>query len=152
MAFTLRSSAFDQGHAVPRRLTCDGDDLSPPLEWSGVPEGAKAFALVVDDPDAPSGLFTHWLVSGIAASRTALAEAELPAEATEGRNDFGRVGWGGPCPPRGHGAHRYQFQLYALAQPLTLARGFSRREFDTALQGNVLGTAALLGTYERSRH
>lgn len=153
MAFTLGSPAFEHGHAVPRRFTCDGQDVSPPLEWAGGPAGAQAFALLVDDPDAPSGHFTHWLVSDIDASRTGLDEDEVPnGSASEGTNDFGRVGYGGPCPPRGHGAHRYQFHLYALAQPLKLARGFSRRDFDKALHGQVLGTATLQGMYERSRH
>lgn len=150
MAFTLRSPAFEQGHAVPRRFTCDGDDVSPALEWSESPDGTHAYALLVDDPDAPSGTFTHWLVCDVPPGRTGLDEDEVPnGTATEGINDFGHVGYGGPCPPRGHGAHRYQFHLYALAQPLKLERGFSRRDFDKALRGHVRGTAVLQGTYER---
>ena len=151
MAFTVSSPGFKDGHAVPRRFTCDGDDVSPPLEWAGAPAGTRAFALMVDDPDAPSGHFTHWLVSDMGADRGSLAEDEVPnGGATEGANDFGRIGYGGPCPPRGHGPHRYQFHVFALAQPLQLSRGFTRRDFDKALRGHVLGTAVVKATYERS--
>ena len=150
MAFTLRSPAFEHGHAVPRRFTCDGDDLSPALEWSGTPAGTEALALMLDDPDAPSGRFTHWLVADLPAARTGLDEDEVPnGTAVEGTNDFGRVGYGGPCPPRDRGAHHYQFHLYALAQPLKLERGFTRRDFEKALRGHVLATAVLQGTCER---
>jgi Raf kinase inhibitor-like YbhB/YbcL family protein len=150
MAFTLRSPAFEHGHAVPRRFTCDGDDLSPALEWSGTPAGTEALALMLDDPDAPSGRFTHWLVADLPAGQTGLDEDEVPnGTAVEGTNDFGRVGYGGPCPPRGRGAHRYEFHLYALAQPLKLERGFTRRDFEKALRGHVLATAVLQGTCER---
>jgi Raf kinase inhibitor-like YbhB/YbcL family protein len=152
MAFTLRTAAFPNGHAVPRRFTCDGEDVSPALEWSGAPAGTRAFALVMDDPDAPSGTFTHWLVTDIPKERTRLDEgAPLQDVATEGTNDFGRAGYGGPCPPRGHGPHRYRFQLHALGLPLGLGRGFPRHDFDRALRTHVLGTAMLMGTYERRR-
>lgn len=152
MAFTLSSPAFAEGHAVPPRYTCEGDDVSPPLAWSGAPAATRAFALVVDDPDAPSGRFTHWLVADIGAERSGLGEAEgSGAGAAQGTNDFGRVGYGGPCPPRGHGVHHYQFHLHALAQPLKLSRGFTRRDLERAMRGHVLGTALLRGTCERRR-
>jgi Raf kinase inhibitor-like YbhB/YbcL family protein len=152
MAFTLRSSAFRDGDVVPRRHTCDGEDSAPPLAWEGPPAGTHAFALVLDDPDAPSGTFTHWLVCDLPGNLAELDGAgALAGGATEGTNDFGRIGYGGPCPPRGHGPHRYRFHLHALQQPLRLPRGFSRREFDTALEGHVLGTAMLQGVYARGR-
>jgi deoxyribonuclease V len=129
-SFTLKSSAFEHGQPIPQRYTCDGDDVSPPLEWSGVPDGARSLALVVDDPDAPRGTFTHWVASGIDPASSGLAEGE--AAPSEGTNDFGTTGWRGPCPPPGHGRHRYVFRLRALDG-----------------EERVLDTAELIGTYER---
>lgn len=152
MMFTLRSPAFEHGRAVPRRFTCDGDNVSPPLEWTGAPAGTVRFALVLDDPDAPSGTFTHWLVCDLPAEQTRIDEGiPLDGIAMEGVNDFGREGYGGPCPPRGHGPHHYRFHLYAVGQAMKLPNGFSRRDLDRALRGHVLGTALLEGTYGRSR-
>jgi Raf kinase inhibitor-like YbhB/YbcL family protein len=145
--FALTSNAFRHGDEIPRRHGCEGDDVSPALSWSDPPAGTRALALVVDDPDAPVGVFTHWLAANIDSQVRGLAEGEsAPAE---GRNDFGRTGWSGPCPPPGHGAHRYFFRLHALDAPLDVGFRSGRREFDEALAGHVLATAELMGTYER---
>ena len=149
MAFILSSAAFHQEEQIPVRHTCEGEDVSPPLAWTGAPESTKAFALVVDDPDAPSGVFTHWLLADIAPGEQALAEGQ--SSGTPGKNDFRRVGYRGPCPPKRHGRHHYRFHLHALSSPLGLAEGFNRRSADAALHGRILGTAILNGWYERGR-
>jgi hypothetical protein len=146
-SFTLNSGAFSDGGEIPRPHTCDGDDLSPPLEWSDMPEGTRSLALVCDDPDAPGGTFTHWLAWGIDPAGR-LGEGERPP--FEGTNDFGRTGYGGPCPPRGHGPHRYSFRLYALGDELDVSAGAGKDEVEQAVRGPSLGVAELLGTYERS--
>jgi Raf kinase inhibitor-like YbhB/YbcL family protein len=155
MAFVLTSSALDPSRPIPVRYTCDGQNVSPPLAWSNPPAGTASFALIMDDPDAPSGTFTHWMLCDLQADQHALEEdvasVGAPAGAVPGRNDFGALGYGGPCPPKGHGAHRYDFRLYALAGTLTLARGYSRDEFDAAIEGRVLAVAALGASYERRR-
>jgi Raf kinase inhibitor-like YbhB/YbcL family protein len=151
MVFTLTSSAFRDGDSIPVRHTCDGSNVSPPLVWKGAPEAAAGFALVVDDPDAPSGTFTHWLLLDIPASRSSLPEGRAAAQlAPEGTNGFRTRGYGGPCPPRGHGPHRYRFHLHALREPLNLAAGCSRADVDRALEGRVLATTVLVGRYERT--
>jgi Raf kinase inhibitor-like YbhB/YbcL family protein len=150
MAFTLSSTGFTNGAHVPEHFTCDGDDVSPALQWAHPPAGTAAFALVMDDPDAPSGTFTHWVLSDIPATAAGLPEAfDATTLGTSGTNDFGRIGYGGPCPPKGHGIHHYRFHLYALAQTLNLRRGFSRDEIDAAMKGHVLGTTTLTGLYQR---
>jgi Raf kinase inhibitor-like YbhB/YbcL family protein len=143
----LESSAFADGQPIPRRHTCEGEDLSPPLAWTDVPEGTASLALIVDDPDAPRGTFTHWLGWGL--DRTAAGLEEGEAAPAEGRNDFGETGYRGPCPPPGHGPHRYFFRLYALEQALGLSPGAGRAELDAALARSSLATAELMGTYER---
>jgi hypothetical protein len=145
--FTLTSNAFETGREIPRRHSCEGDDVSPPLSWSGTPEGARSFALIVDDPDAPGGTFTHWLAWAIEPAPGALGEGE--SAPTEGRNDFGTIGYRGPCPPPGHGPHRYVFRLHAMDADLELGRGAGKRDLERALEGHVLGTAELIGRYER---
>jgi phosphatidylethanolamine-binding protein (PEBP) family uncharacterized protein len=135
MAFSLTSTAFEDGAAIPRLYSCEGEDLSPPLAWSEAPEDAKSLALIVDDPDAPSGTFLHWLAWGIDPRSGGLLDGES--------------GYRGPCPPPGHGPHRYFFRLYALDQQLDLAPGASREELEGAMQGHVLAGAELVGTYER---
>jgi Raf kinase inhibitor-like YbhB/YbcL family protein len=145
--FTLTSDAFTHGGEIPRRHTCEGDDVSPALAWSDPPPGTRALALVVDDPDAPRGTFTHWLAWNIDASAGGLAEGEsAPAE---GRNDFGTGGWSGPCPPPGHGVHRYFFRLHALDATLDIGFRAGPAEVAKALEGHVLATAELIGTFER---
>jgi Raf kinase inhibitor-like YbhB/YbcL family protein len=145
--FAIASSAFDNAHAIPPRHTCDGDDVSPPLRWTNVPEGARSLALVVDDPDAPSGVFTHWVAWDLDPAADGLDEGE-PAP-SEGRNDFGSTGYRGPCPPPGHGRHRYVFRLFALDAELGLAARASKAELERGIEGHVLTTAELVGTYER---
>lgn len=145
--FTLTSSAFAPGETIPPRHSCDGENLSPPLSWSSPPDGTRSLALIVDDPDAPVGTFTHWLAWGIDPEAGGLAEGE--AVPVEGRNDFGVTGYGGPCPPPGHGRHRYFFRLYALDSEVGLPAGASREELEQALDGHVLAVAELVGSYER---
>ena len=134
------------GAADPRRYSCAAEDLSPPLAWRAVPAGAVSLALIVDDPDAPVGTFTHWLAWGINPDDGGLGEERVRRE---GRNDFREIGYRGPCPPRGHGPHRYFFRLYALAGKPAVSPGASRRELERALKDNVLAVAELVGTYER---
>jgi Raf kinase inhibitor-like YbhB/YbcL family protein len=143
--FSLTSVAFAAGGAIPGRHTCDGEDRSPPLAWSAPPDGTRSLALVLDDPDAPGGRFIHWLAWGIAPETAGLAEGE--AAPLEGRNDFGSIGYRGPCPPRGR--HRYRFRLHALATDLRLAPGAGVRELEEAVRDGLLATAELVGTYER---
>lgn len=142
-AIAVTSAAFEEGEAIPTVHTCDGEDVSPPLEWSGSPDGTGAYALIVDDPDARG--FVHWLLADIPADRTSLGEGE-PA-GVEGRNDFGRSGWRGPCPPSG--SHRYAFTVYALSEPTDLAPGFSADDLRARIDGKVLGSGQLAGTYAR---
>jgi Raf kinase inhibitor-like YbhB/YbcL family protein len=144
--FELVSDAFAAGGEIPRRHTCEGEDLSPALRWTGAPEGTGSLALIVDDPDAPSGTFVHWVAWGIPPEGAIEEGASPPAE---GRNGFGRVGYGGPCPPPGHGPHRYVFRLHALSSDPQLEPGAGSDDLTRAIDGRVLGTAELLGTYER---
>jgi hypothetical protein len=148
MAFTLTSSAFLDGETIPRQFTCDGDDVAPPLAWSDPPERTRSFALVMEDPDAPRGTFTHWLLYDIPAAMTELREQ---ASGTALRNSFGRAAYGGPCPPPGHGPHRYVFTLYALDVPALDMQGRARAALDRALRAHTLATARLTGRYERKR-
>lgn len=143
----LTSSAFADGQPIPRRHSCEGEDLSPPLAWTEVPEGTSSLALIVDDPDAPSGTFTHWLGWGLDPASGGLGEGE--AAPVEGRNDFGQTGYRGPCPPPGHGPHRYFFRVYALEHELELEPGAGRGELDQALSAGSMAVAELMGTFER---
>ena len=143
--FKITSTAFQEGKAIPKRFTCDGENVSPPLAWTGAPAGTKAFALILDDPDAPSGLFTHWIVFNLPASTHSLPEGVKPAN--QGTNDFGKPGYGGPCPPQG--THRYFFHLYALRDELSGLQSPDRKQIDAALKGHVIGEARLMGTYQR---
>jgi Raf kinase inhibitor-like YbhB/YbcL family protein len=145
--FALQSSAFDDAGPIPRRHSCEGEDLSPPLSWSGAPEGTRSLALVVDDPDAPAGTFTHWLGWEIDPAAEGLGEGE--AAPIEGRNDFGTSGYRGPCPPPGHGPHRYFFRLYALDAEPELRPDAGKEEVGRAIEGHTLAAAKLIGTYER---
>jgi hypothetical protein len=145
--FALSSSAFGPAQPIPARHTCEGEDVSPPLAWSEVPAGARSLALIVDDPDAPAGTFTHWLAWGLDPGRGGLGEGE--AAPFEGRNDFGVVGYRGPCPPPGHGAHRYVFRLFALGGAVELAAGAAKEDLEQAIGTAALGVAELVGTYER---
>jgi Raf kinase inhibitor-like YbhB/YbcL family protein len=145
--FSLTSSAIVPGGIIPRRHTCDGEDRSPPLSWSAPPAGTGSLALILDDPDTPGGRFIHWLAWGITPDTGGLGEGE--AAPLEGRNDFATVGYRGPCPPRGHGRHRYRFQLHAVAEELWLASGAGVQELEQALRTKDLAVAELVGTYQR---
>ena len=145
--FLLTSPAFTDGDAIPRRHTCDGEDVSPPLAWSGVPAGAGALVLVVDDPDA-SG-FVHWVAYDLPPDATGLAEGDstAPGAPAQARNDFGRVGWSGPCPPSG--THRYRFRLIAVDGPLGLGGTPAGRAVAAAAADRAIGETTLTGTYAR---
>jgi Raf kinase inhibitor-like YbhB/YbcL family protein len=145
--FAVESSAFEHAQAIPSRHSCEGEDVSPPLRWSNAPEGTRSLALVVDDPDAPGGVFTHWIAWALDPAAEGLAEGE-PAP-REGHNDFGTRGYRGPCPPPGHGRHRYVFRLYALDTEPELAAAATKAQVEQAIAGHVLTTAELVGTYER---
>jgi Raf kinase inhibitor-like YbhB/YbcL family protein len=146
--FALSSTAFADGEAIPMKYTCDGENASPPLHWDGLPQ-AQSFVLIVDDPDAPGGSFTHWVLYDIPGAQRDLPEGS-PTVGTPAMNDFAKVGYGGPCPPRGNGPHRYIFTLAALDIPtLGLTPGASRKQVERAMQGHVIGQARLMGRYER---
>jgi Raf kinase inhibitor-like YbhB/YbcL family protein len=153
MALSLTTTAFPNGGAIPARHGCEAADESPPLNWGDVPGNARSFALIVDDPDAPVGVWVHWLLWDIPASTRSLEAGFEPGSiGVSGRNDFGRRGYGGPCPPRGHGPHRYFFRLLAVDKPsLGLAEGSSRKALENALAGHVVAKAEYMGTYERKK-
>lgn len=143
----LISSAFRDGEEIPIEYTCDGRDVSPPLDIAGAPDGAQSLALVMDDPDAPGGTFDHWVVYGISPGTSKIPEGTLPPGSRAGRNSWGRNGWGGPCPPDGR--HRYRFHLYALDDELALSAGATKEELERAMKDHVLAEATLTGTYQR---
>jgi Raf kinase inhibitor-like YbhB/YbcL family protein len=145
--FAFESSAFVNAQAIPSRHTCDGEDLSPPLTWTNPPDETRSLALVVDDPDAPNGVFTHWVAWGLDPRAGGLGEGE--AAPSEGRNHFGTTGYRGPCPPPGHGRHRYVFRLYALDAAPEPGSGADKAGLEQAIEGHVLTIAELVGTYER---
>jgi Raf kinase inhibitor-like YbhB/YbcL family protein len=153
MDFTLRSAAFSYGGEIPWKHTCDGPDLSPVLNWSDPPAKSISFSLIVDDPDAPAGTWVHWVLYDLPGSLLELPEGlpkvpGLPDGSRQGRNDFGRIGYGGPCPPRGP-AHRYFFKLYALDAKLNLKAGATKGEVEKAMKGHILSQADLMGKYKR---
>ncbi|MBS1263043.1 MAG: hypothetical protein MAG715_00210 [Methanonatronarchaeales archaeon] len=142
----LASTAFEEGETIPERYTCDGADVSPPLDWTGVPDGAESLTLLVNDPDAPGGTFTHWVTYDLPPGKDGLDEGGDGG--AEGANDFGGSGYGGPCPPPGS-PHRYRFRLYALDAKLGLPDGVSKTDAIDAMEGHVLAEARLTGTYGR---
>lgn len=147
--FTLTSPAFQNGEIIPVTLSCDGSDHSPQLDWMNPPEGTRSYALVVDDPDAPTGTFTHWILYDLPVGLTSLPEGANNL-GKEARNDFGKPGYGGPCPPPKHGDHRYYFRLHALdVESLDVPDDATRAAFDKALEGHVLDTAELMGRFQR---
>jgi Raf kinase inhibitor-like YbhB/YbcL family protein len=143
----LSSPAFPNNGMIPSKFTCDGADASPPLAIANVPESAKALVLIVDDPDAPVGTWVHWVVWNIGAGMKEIPENSVPPGAIQGKNDFGKEGYGGPCPPSG--THRYFFRLYALDAMLPLKPGASRARVEGAMKGRVLAQAELIGLYRR---
>lgn len=153
MSLSVQSPAFKEGDKIPVTYTCDGADMSPPISWDHAPSGVKTYALIVDDPDAPRGVFTHWVIFNIPGASMGLPEnvpkdARLDDGAIQGKNDFGRTGYGGPCPPAGK-LHRYQFHVYALDSSLNVGSGASKQDVLHAMQGHVLANGRLMGVYKR---
>ena len=152
MAITITSSVFAEGALIPKKYTCDAEDISPDLKWSGVPKEAKSLALICDDPDAPVGTWVHWVLFNIPADVTTLA-AGVPSDpvlkngARHGKNDFRKLGYGGPCPPGG--THRYFFKIYALDTLLTLESGSTKAQLVAAMKGHLLAEGQLMGKYKR---
>ena len=149
MAMTIQSNAFKEGELIPQKFTCDGQDISPALNWQDAPPNTATFALIFDDPDAPMGTWDHWILYNLPASTTALPEniRTLPSGTLEGLNSWAKRGYGGPCPP--DKLHRYYFKLYALDKPLNLPPGVSKKELEEAMQPHLLEKAVLMGTYDR---
>ena len=153
MALELKSTAFAPGGAIAKKFTCDGPDVSPALTWTEPPSGTKSFSLIMDDPDAPVGTWVHWVLYELPATARELAEnvpqsEELGSGARQGRNDFRKTGYGGPCPPP-RPAPRYFFKLYALDSKLNLKAGGTKADVEKAMQGHVLAQAELVGRYAR---
>jgi Raf kinase inhibitor-like YbhB/YbcL family protein len=153
--WSLTSNAFAEGEAIPAKYTCDGENISPALSWSKVPEGAKELALICDDPDAPRGTFTHWLIYGMSPELPSLPEAMPPLEnppavggSRQGTNDTGKIGYFGPCPPKGK-SHHYHFRLYALDAATDLKPGAKKDELLHAMEGHILAKTELVGLYRR---
>ncbi|MFB0525525.1 MAG: YbhB/YbcL family Raf kinase inhibitor-like protein [Phycisphaerae bacterium] len=152
MEIKIGSPAFEEGGMIPAKYTCDGADVSPPLKWEAVPEGTKSVALISDDPDAPMGTWVHWVIFGLPADARELAEniphdKTLPNGAKQGTSDFGRIGYGGPCPPSG--THRYFFKIYALDTELDLEAGARKRDLLRAMESHILAEGQLMGKYKR---
>ncbi len=146
------SSSFDEGTMIPKKYTCDAIDISPPLKWSKIPDGTKTFAIICDDPDAPMGTWVHWVIYNLPVNINELSEDVpsleiLPNGAKQGRNDFGKIGYGGPCPPGG--THRYYFKVYALTEELNVEAGISKSELLKAMEGHILSEGQLMGRYKR---
>ncbi len=146
------SSAFEEGAMIPKKYTCDDIDISPPLKWAMVPDGTKTFAIICDDPDAPMGTWVHWVLFNLPANINELSEDVPPLEiltngAKQGRNDFGKIGYGGPCPPGG--THRYYFKVYALTEELNVEAGITKSELLKAMEGHILSEGQLMGRYKR---
>lgn len=153
MKMQLTSTAFKDEDTIPKRYTCDGDNLSPPLAWSELPSGVKSLALIADDPDAPSGTWVHWVIYDIPATLSGLSAGIPTSESVEGvgiqgLNDSRKSGYSGPCPPKGK-PHRYYFKLYALDRVLNLAPGIKKGDLEKALQGHILAEGQLMGRYGR---
>lgn len=150
----ISSATFPPGGPIPKPCTCDGENRSPALAWSDIPVETRSFALICDDPDAPRGTWVHWVLFNLPADAIELQPAvprapELPSGARQGVNDSGEVGYSGPCPPHGHGQHRYFFRLYALDTMLNLSPGVSRSDLESAMAGHALADATVMGTYSR---
>lgn len=153
MSLQLSSSAFSPNESIPQKFTCDGTNVSPQLTWTGAPANTQSFTLIMDDPDAPAGTWVHWVLYNLPFNAHELTEnvpnrQELPNDARQGRNDFNRFGYGGPCPPAGN-PHRYFFKLYALDAKLRLRLGANKVDVERAIQGHVLAQSQLIGLYRR---
>jgi Raf kinase inhibitor-like YbhB/YbcL family protein len=153
MTFAISSPSFSNAGKIPAKFTCSGADVSPELTWTAPPTGTLSFALIADDPDAPVGTWVHWVVFDLPANTTTLPENvpkvdEVPGGGSQGRNDFRKIGYGGPCPPPGE-LHRYFFKLYALAKMLNLKPGARKQDVERVMQGHILAQAELMGRYQR---
>jgi Raf kinase inhibitor-like YbhB/YbcL family protein len=151
--FQIASGAFSHGEIIPKKFTCDGPDVSPPLDWKNAPPATQSLALIMDDPDAPVGTWVHWVIYSLPANIKELPEGvekqeQLANGALQGQNDFRRMGYGGPCPPPGK-PHRYFFKLYALDAKLVLRAGASKADVESAMKGHILGQVELMGRYGR---
>ena len=147
MSIQITSMAFNEGDKIPRISTCDDQNVSPPLDWTGVPTGTVSVALIMDDPDAPSGTWVHWVLYNIPAETTSLEQGKTGG-GTDGKNDFSKLGYGGPCPPRGSN-HRYYVKVYALDIKLDLKAGATKAQVESAMRGHVLVQGQLMGKYAR---
>lgn len=152
MEIKITSPAFEEGGMIPKRYTCEGEDVSPPLSWDNIPEGTESIALICDDPDAPMGTWVHWVIYNIPPAVRELpenipAKDILPDGTRQGITDFRRIGYGGPCPPGG--THRYFFKIYALDTLLDLPPGITKRELLKAMEGHIIGQGQLIGKYRR---
>lgn len=150
----LRVHPFENGGIIPDKYTCVGEDVSPEISWSGYPAGTRSFALIVEDPDAPIGIFTHWIIYNIALDISNLKEnlekkANLFGGLNQGKNDFGRIGYNGPCPPRGHGFHRYYFRLFALSTDERLKPGLDKEQFYSEIRKHIVGQTEYMGRFAR---
>ena len=145
----LASSAFDDGRLFPKQYSCDGDNLPPPLEWSGVPGDAASLALILTDPDAPGGTFVHWTLFGIEPGIDSLAPGEIPEGAEEGQNSYGDSGYGGPCPPEGDSPHSYVITLYALKRPLAAGKNAAPKLVLAEIEKTAMARGRLTGKYGR---
>lgn len=149
----ISSASFGAGEMIPKKFTCDGPDASPKLSWTEPPAKTQSFALIMDDPDAPAGTWVHWVLFDLPADTRELAEGvakqeQLPNGARQGRNDFGKIGYGGPCPPAGN-PHRYFFKLYALDAKVNLKAGATKADVESAMKGHILAHAEVIGKYGR---
>ncbi len=153
MSLQISSDAFSAGETIPKKFTCDGPDVSPHLKWNDPPANTQGIALIMDDPDAPAGTWVHWVLYDVPADARELPEGvpkqeQLSSGARQGRNDFGKIGYGGPCPPPGK-PHRYFFKLYALDVKLNLKAGATKADVERAMKGHILAPAELIGRYGR---
>jgi Raf kinase inhibitor-like YbhB/YbcL family protein len=153
VTFAISSPSFSNGGKIPTKFTSDGTDVSPELTWTAPPPGTQSFTVIADDPDAPLGTWTHWLLFNLPAHTATLPEGvtkvdDVPSGGRQGRNDFRKIGYGGPCPPPGK-PHRYFFKLYALDKMLNLKPGASKQDVEQAMQGHILAKAELMGAYQR---
>ncbi|MBI4089510.1 MAG: YbhB/YbcL family Raf kinase inhibitor-like protein [Candidatus Levybacteria bacterium] len=144
---TIISTAFHNNKYIPNKYTCDGENVNPPLTFSKVTRDTKSLVLIVEDPDAPMGVFTHWVVYDIPSSTLQILEDQVPAKSTQGMTDFGKTAYGGPCPPSG--THRYFFKLFALDSPLNLSEGATKDEVQMKMEGHILESSELIGLYKK---
>lgn len=144
---TVTSTAFQNNALIPSKYTCDGKNYNPPLTFSQVPSNAQSLVLIIEDPDAPSKVFTHWVVYNMPSSTLQILENQVPQNSSQGKTDFGNIGYGGPCPPSG--THRYFFKLYALDTTFNLPEGITKEKVEEAVNGHIIESAEIVGLYKR---